>query len=110
MVREWRQTITVTPRDVAELARVASEFRDVAMSSTSAAVRSRAVMSLAYLTDPVAIPYLRDVVIANHDIGVAVAGILRIGGPSAAEALRALAASPDPEIAALASDALRRIR
>jgi hypothetical protein len=67
-------------------------------------------MSLAYLTDPVAIPYLRDVVIANHDIGVAVAGILRIGGPSAAEALRALAANPDPEIAWFASAALRRIR
>jgi hypothetical protein len=109
MVREWRQTITVTPRDVAELARVASEFRDVAMSSTGA-VQDRAVMSLAYLTDPVAIPYLRDVVNAQHHLGVAMAGIERIGGSAAAEALRALAANPDPEIAWFASAALRRIR
>lgn len=109
MVREWRHTITVTPRDVAELAGVASELRDVAMSSTGEGQR-RAVMSLAYLTDPVAIPYLRDVVIANHHIGIAVAGIERIGGSAAAEVLTGLAANPDPEIAAFARAALRRIR
>jgi hypothetical protein len=62
------------------------------------------------MTDPVAIPYLVDVIDARKSIGIAVNGLARIGGTDARRALEKLATSAHAETASLARDALERVK
>jgi hypothetical protein len=107
--REWRQKITIVPRDEGELRRAAARLREAALAGFATTER-RAVTALAYMTDPVAIPYLIDVIGARKNTGIAVGGLARIGGIDARRALEKLATSEDAETASLARDALKRIK
>jgi hypothetical protein len=71
---------------------------------------SRAIRALAYLDDPVAIPFLQEAAELDAFATVEIEGLVRIGGPDAREALEALLRSSNQRTADMARGALNRFK
>lgn len=79
--------IEVLPRDQAVLRAVCEDLEGPARSA-NAEVASRAARALAHVNDPVAVPFLKRVLVARgHGAYYAIEGLGRIGGRAAIEAL-----------------------
>jgi hypothetical protein len=107
--RNWQWKITIKPRDVTALERTCADLAR-RTRSVNAAEQLRASRILSFVKDPVAVRYLQEVASADRGAGVAIQGLERIGGTEAREALQLLSKHTNRDIAAMAADALRRVK
>jgi hypothetical protein len=70
----------------------------------------RAATALSFVEDPVAIPYLAELVNNDRSLQTALDGLLRIGGPLARKIVEQVAADVNPAKAILGKAALARIK
>jgi hypothetical protein len=92
-------TLSVTPRDPKRLQEVCQGLAEAAAGFGKFSTLSEAAVTLGYVEDPVAIPYLGKVLAYNNLVsGLAVDGLVRIGGP---EALKVLTSNLDTSNSAL---------
>jgi hypothetical protein len=85
----WQDlTLEVMPRDPKRLEKICQSLAKAAAGYGNYEALSEAATALSYIQDPVAVPYLAQVLgYDNFVSGIAVDGLVRIGGP---EALRVL--------------------
>lgn len=95
-----------------DAARLSDACRDLARTASTARgaqAQMDAARALASISDPVTVPYLREVLQATRNLDwIVLPGLVRIGAP-AGSVLLEMSQSPDPERAAMALDALRRL-
>jgi HEAT repeat protein len=81
-----------------------------ATSTSNYEGQADAALALSYVGDPVAVPFLRELLTAVPRVdAIVIEGLRRIGSPEALAVLDEATRSPDPHRAALARDAIRRI-
>jgi hypothetical protein len=102
--------LTIEPPDPTRLGRTCRALLASATSSPSYEEQADAALALSYVVDPVAVPFLRELLTALPRLDAIVfEGLRRIGSPDAQAVLDEASRSSDPNRAALAKDAIRRI-
>src|SRR5262249_30017946 len=105
----WSVRINVLPRDPETLRRTCETLlRQVLVGSQNYGISIPAVQELSVIRDPLAVPFLLEAVRAKEVFGYAIDGLGRISGPEATDALRQLAADPNPYVARHAQQLLAR--
>jgi hypothetical protein len=103
--------IQVTPRDPERLKVVCKELTEGAMN-VNAGEASKAAVTLSYVDDPIAVPYLGRVLkesFAGKD--AAISGLARIGNPEAVQILTSsYSTTADPELKLQIQNALQEVR
>lgn len=107
--RQATLLIDVQARDETRLRRACAALADQMLHGRTLDERVPAT-ALAYVADPVAQPFLLQLIEARRQTSRAVRGLARIGTPDARDALVQLTSSTDREISDVAKDALRRFR
>jgi HEAT repeat protein len=80
--------LTVLPRSPQKLQKIAQELGEEAIQANSYVTRLQAISALAYMRDPVAVPYLKRVLQEGQQIRIEAAqGLARIENPEAIDAL-----------------------
>jgi HEAT repeat protein len=100
----------VTHRDPERLKSVCEELRTGAMN-VNAGEASKAAVTLSYVDDPIAVPYLGRVLkesFAGKD--AAISGLARIGNPEAVQILTSYSQTADPEMKLQVENALQEAR
>lgn len=102
-------TLEVGPRDEGILRRICQELADSVLSTQDVSAQLNAARTLSYVTDPLAVSYVMNV-LAVTDVAqsLLIPGLVRIGTPHARAALSELAQSGDEGRSALARDGLGR--
>jgi hypothetical protein len=100
----------ISPRNEERLRKACEHLTVATITGSNAQAQLDAVRALSYIDDPVALPFLQQILQATIRFdSIAIEGIRRVGTPDARSALAQLAASSDEERAKLALDALRRL-
>jgi hypothetical protein len=99
----------IAARDEARLRRTCELLVRPAISAKQYEEQANAALALSYVVDPVAVPFLREVLLAGTVDNIVIAGLRRIGSGEAKAVLEEASRSSDAERAALARDAIRRI-
>jgi curli biogenesis system outer membrane secretion channel CsgG len=85
---EFRAAMQIEPRDAKQLKQVCAGLVNQINNSTSYEEAAEAALTLSYIKDSVAVPYLKEALVSGHMVEpIAVAGLERIGGNEAVEAL-----------------------
>jgi hypothetical protein len=103
--------VRMDPKDVTRLNKVCAELAKQVESASTAEEAQEPARALSYVDDPVAIPYLRRVLLTNTlTYDKAVEGLERIGNNDAIEALLLALDGDNRDAADLATNALARIQ
>jgi len=103
--------IQILPEDRDQLVQTCDKLKSKINSSSSYGDIAEAALALSYVTDPVAVPYLRDVALlhAGFVAPIAVRGLKRIDENSGIEALIYLSSQSDPTVHSVARTSLAQI-
>lgn len=101
--------VRILPRDAEALRLICSGLFQQSLAPSAEEVL-RAAMALSYVSDPVAVPYLRRLADRPLLAPEAVEGLVRIGGSEAVAALTELAGHRDEFISSVAKSGLQRLR
>lgn len=100
----------IQPRDADRLKEVCQQLMSQALSS-SFWTALEAAITLGYINDPIAVPYLDRVLSGGGDVKLAaIPGLVRIGSAEAVQTLRAHLKSDDPELKRRIKIALEQIQ
>jgi hypothetical protein len=105
---DWRERITVVPRDPEALRRTCETLLPRALRQQDFGVARGAMRELSFIRDPVAVPFLLEAARGGYYFPYAIDGLGRIAGPESTAALQQLAADPNQKIAKKAQDVLAR--
>jgi hypothetical protein len=107
---KFRTALEITPRDAEKLRSVCeSLFRQI-IASKSYEQAAEAALTLSYVKDPVAVPYLKQALASNKMVEIyAIAGLGRIGNEEAVRVLISALQIRKADTAVLARSALSRI-
>lgn len=104
-------TVNVTPRDAAQLQRIAEELADLAINGKTLAISMDAAKALSYMRDRQAVGSLARVLqqgtLVEH---YAVDGLVQIGTPEAIAALEAAQNHPDEDVRTAVRSALEALQ
>jgi hypothetical protein len=104
-------TIQIGPRNADALEKLCRELADAATTRTSIAERMEAANTLSYITDPVSIPYLAQVMESGFLVEhYAIKGLGRIATPDAIKILMGALLHKDPDVRAAAEYELARLQ
>lgn len=102
--------VGVGPRNESKLGAVAKALADLAINGHDVGDRSEAALALSYVADPIAIPEMARVLASESDAGLPLTeALVRMGGPSALEALKAAQGNPHEWIRDAADRALQAL-
>ena len=103
-------TLTVEPRDPERLQEVCDRLAKAAAGYSDLAVLREAADALSFVQDPVAVPYLTQV-LAYHNLvsGIAVKGLVRIGSPEALQALKSNLPTAGPNLKMMIQGGIQEI-
>lgn len=103
--------LSVLPRDPQRLEEVCKALAKAASGYSDYAALKEAATALSYVEDPVAVPYLQQVM-AEHNFvsGIAVRGLVRIGSPEALKVLESNLDTPDPMLKMQIQGAIQEIK
>jgi hypothetical protein len=104
---EWRERITVVPRDLEALRRTCERLLHQGLETPSH-VGDFALRELSFVRDPVAVPFLLKAAHGTWRFSFAIDGLGRIAGPESTAALQQLTTDPDQRVAKLAQEVLAR--
>lgn len=94
--RDGNLDVRVGEQDADRLRSICREWRDIVLHTSLARPRSRAAQALAYVRDPVAAPFLREIIEGDTGFsGDAWEGLVRIGGQPARNELEILLGNPN---------------
>ena len=99
----------IAARDEGKLRRTCELLVRTAISAKRYEEQANAALALSHVVDPVAVPFLRGVLLAGSVDYIVIEGLRRIGSGEAKAVLEEASRSSDAERAALARDAIRRI-
>jgi len=107
----FHSTLEVQPRNAERLEQIAAGLADQVTTASSYEEAARAALILSYINDPVAVPYMGEVLSSNHMVEtIVIAGLERMGGEEAIQVLTEASSSQEWETAELARAALERIK
>ena len=91
--------LTVAPRDPKRLREICQALAKAAAGYSDYGPLREAAVALSFVEDPVAVPYLGQV-LADHNLvsGIAVEGLVRIASPEALQVLASNLDTPDPQL------------
>ena len=102
--------LTVLGPDEARLRNVCQRLTESALMADSLDARSQAALTLSYVQDPIAVPFLRQILTGGKLVQhYAAEGLGRVGSDEAADALLASLTIRDPEVRPAILSALRQI-
>jgi hypothetical protein len=103
--------LRVDPSDPERLERVCAKLEEVTLGSSDYETRAEAALALSYVSDPVALPHLGEVLRRGGVLrGVAIEGLVRIGTPKAVEILTSNLNTPDQGLKVRIKAALEEIK
>lgn len=106
-----RLHVSIGPRNEAKLGAVAKALADRAVDGRDVGDRTEAALALSYMIDPIAVAEMKRVPESGSDAALPlIAGLSRLGGPPALNALRAAQSNPHQWIREAAAQALRTLR
>jgi hypothetical protein len=101
----------IGPRDTSRLTKVCSDLFQQISSANGVEAGQEPALKLSYINDPVAVPYLRDVLMHHYfDYHIAIEGLERIGNDAAIEALLLGQNDNYSDVADLARQSLSRMQ
>lgn len=104
---EWRERITVVPRDPEALRRTCATLLHQTLGQDFG-VAEYAMRDLSFIRDPVAVPSLVEAAHGSYYFPYAIDGLGGIPGPESTAALQQLTADPDQKLAKKAQEVLAR--
>jgi hypothetical protein len=105
---EWRERITVVPRDPEMLSRTCEALLHRALDQENLGDAEFSMRELSFIRDPLAVPFLLQAAHGKWWFSHAIDGLGRIAGPESTAALQQLAADPDQRVAKQAREVLAR--
>ncbi|MGH9453040.1 MAG: hypothetical protein ACRD2O_03615 [Terriglobia bacterium] len=110
----WRSTrmkLTVLHRDPKRLNAVCQRLLRRALAASDLEAASQAALALSYVEDPVALPYLGQLLGANSDLSpTAIRGLVRISTPEAARVLESHLATAQGNLGVLIQEGIKEIK
>lgn len=101
--------VEIKTRNAERLALLSQQLADLAVAAPGLAEAMDAALALSYIDDPVAVPFLRRLLIGETMVeGFATNGLARIANSEAVDALIAVSISGNAEVKSLARSALKR--
>jgi hypothetical protein len=108
---EFRTTLYVQPREAVRLKEICADLQAQILKAATVADATEPAEALSYVNDPIAIPYLEDVLKSRLLLEwYAIAGLERIGTEEAVRVLKAASKSRNSDTARLAQRALNRMK
>lgn len=110
--QNFEVVLNIKPKSLEKLERTAATLYRRVLETSNYEEKSEAALALGYVNDPIAIPHLERLLIADKMVDTVVINALeRIGGEVSVEALNnAIKKNPNSETALLCSQAIRTIK
>jgi hypothetical protein len=107
---EFRITLDVQPRDPARLKELCVQLKDQIIKAVTVDEATEPAEALSYVNDPIAVPYLAEVLKSDRLLeAYAISGLERIGTDEAIKALEVASRSRNRDVALMAKRALERL-
>jgi hypothetical protein len=107
----YNVSFEILPRDARELEHVCAELTDRVLNADSYKAATEPAVELAYVNDPIAVPYLKRVLFSGGLAStIVIPGLERIKNAEAVDVLTVATKSKDSDVALLSRQALERMK